>query len=973
MNPDREILLGLLAYELGFVGRAALVEAAKYWSADQNKPLSAFLVEGGALTAERLSLVNALVQEQLQLHDGNPARALASFSSRRPIGAELERILRPRVHGTVADISLTLPSVIDENDAPSLTLGAPTSAAGRFRILRSHAKGGLGEVFVAHDGELKREVAVKQIQHHADAAASRARFLLEAEITGGLEHPGVVPVYGLGTDDQGRPFYAMRFIQGESLKEAIKRFHGRRSQRTIRNPQSFASLEFRKLLGCFIDVCNAIEYAHSRGFLHRDLKPDNVMLGNFGETLVVDWGLAKPMGPGRNYLPPADEAEIVLANNPPPAKPEQGQAIGATSPTVMGSAVGTPSYMSPEQAEGRLDRIGRTSDVYSLGATLYYLLTGCVPFNEPGVLRLLERVKLGEFSHPREINRAVPPALEAIVLRAMALNPAQRYLSARALADDLERWLADEPVSAHRASWSERLARRARRHRHGVQAAAAALLAITVVSVVAAFMIRSAKRDLEHEHALVKTALGAETEAKEQARKAIDNYVYLVTEEHGLRDEGVQPLRKRLLQDAQRYYDDLIKKHGHDEKLGHELAGAILRVGRINHETGSKGEAIKAFRQALDLFEELADAHPETESYQSDMALCLRSLGVLTAAVSRHEASLDNFERALGIEQKLVDTHPDDARHRRDLALCHFHAGDTQQHLRREQQALAHYQQAMEIQRDLAQREPTRATYQSDLGETLSAIGRLHVVFDHPQEALAPLEESSTIRASLVESHPMVTKYRNDQADSLYEVGWTQEKLQHWADALASYQQGLAVRQKLFDDHPNNARFRSALGAARDEVGRALARLGRFDQALDAYQQAIQCQRAALGDLPNEPRLHELLAIHTGGVVVARLGLRQTAEAADAEVERRKQSHNQPEALYRFAAGLAGLIDWIGREGRTLSDDERQEQQQYAQRAIEALGAALAAGFKDREKLRNDRALAPLGAEPGFQDLLKGP
>ncbi|HVC94968.1 MAG TPA: serine/threonine-protein kinase, partial [Pirellulales bacterium] len=821
MNPDREILLGVLAYELGFVERAVLVEAAQQWSSDRNKPLSALLVERGELTAERLSLVDALVREQLRLHDGDPARALASISSRPPVGAELERIVRPPVQATLADVSLTLPSLIDEDDVPARTLGAPTSAAGRFRILRSHAKGGLGEVFVAHDGELNRDVAVKQIQQHADASASRARFLLEAEITGGLEHPGVVPVYGLGTDADGRPFYAMRFIQGESLKEAIKRFHGRRSQRTIRNPQSFASLEFRKLLGSFIDVCNAIEYAHSRGFLHRDLKPDNVMLGKFGETLVVDWGLAKPIEPGRDHDPPAKEIEIALASGLPP-----GQATGATSPTVMGSAVGTPPFMSPEQAEGRLDRIGRASDVYSLGATLYYLLTGFVPFNEPGVLRLLERVKRGEFSHPREANRAVPSALDAIALRAMALDPAQRYSSARALADDLERWLADEPVSAHRATWSERLARRARRHRRGVQAATAALLVITIVSVVATVMIRAAKRDLEHEHALVKTALQAETEAKEQARKAIDNYVHLVTEEHVLRDEGVQPLRKRLLQDARRYYDDLIEKHGDDEKLGHELAGAILRVGRINHETGSKDEAIKAFRQALDLFEQLAVEHPdEAESYQSDMALCLRSLGIMTADLSRHEASLENFERALGIERKLVDTHPDDARHRRDLALLHFHAGDAQWHLRREQQAVAHYQHAMEIQRNLVQREPTRTTYQVDLSETLSAIGRLRVAFGHPQAALAPLEDSSAIRTALVEAHPAVAKYQSDLADSFHEVGRVQVDLIRWTDALASFQTALRVRRKSFDDHPGNARFRSALAAAWDDVGRAGARL----------------------------------------------------------------------------------------------------------------------------------------------------
>src|SRR5262249_51982501 len=148
------------------------------------------------------------------------------------------------------------------------SVGESTSEGMRFRILRPYARGGLGEVYVARDQELHREVALKEIQQcHADDPNSRARFLLEAEVTGGLEHPGIVPVYGLGTYADGRPFYAMRFIKGGSLKEAIKGFHNDSRGGTT----DFSSLEFRKLIGRFIDVCNAIEYAHSRGVLHRDL------------------------------------------------------------------------------------------------------------------------------------------------------------------------------------------------------------------------------------------------------------------------------------------------------------------------------------------------------------------------------------------------------------------------------------------------------------------------------------------------------------------------------------------------------------------------------------------------------------------------------------------------------------------------------------------------------------------------------
>ena len=176
-----------------------------------------------------------------------------------------------------------------------------TRRAGANRLRRAaafassaHAKGGLGQVSVALDQELDRPVALKEIQgRHADEPQSRARFVQEAEITGKLEHPGIIPVYGLGYDLSGRPYYAMRFIHGDSLKEAIAAFHG---DQALKRDAVARMSRVRELLRRFTDVCNAIAYAHSRGVLHRDLKPGNIMLGPFGETLVVDWGLAKPVG-----------------------------------------------------------------------------------------------------------------------------------------------------------------------------------------------------------------------------------------------------------------------------------------------------------------------------------------------------------------------------------------------------------------------------------------------------------------------------------------------------------------------------------------------------------------------------------------------------------------------------------------------------------------------------------------------------
>jgi serine/threonine protein kinase len=318
----------------------------------------------------------------------------------------------------------TMPSAADGAGATALSPEAGAGSGPRYRALRFHARGGLGEVWVARDEEFQREVALKRIrEEQADDPDSRQRFLREAEITGRLEHPGIVPAYGLTRDADGRPCYAMRLIKGGTLKDAIQRFH--EADRPGRDPGE-RSLALRQLLSRFIAVCQAVAYAHSRGIVHRDLKPSNVMLGEkYGETLLVDWGLAKVVG--RNEAARLSDEEGTL--RPSSAGGED---------TRTGQAVGTLAYMSPEQAAGRWDVVGPASDLYSLGATLYHLLTGQVPFGGGRQGEVVLRVQRGEFPRPRQVKPALPRALEAICLKAMALRAEQRYATALDMAADVE-------------------------------------------------------------------------------------------------------------------------------------------------------------------------------------------------------------------------------------------------------------------------------------------------------------------------------------------------------------------------------------------------------------------------------------------------------------------------------------------------------------------------------------------------------
>src|SRR6516162_5386400 len=298
---DRHLLFGLLALQNGLIDQGALVAAFQAWTRDKAKSLADHLEARGDLTGPKRAALDALAAVHVETHGGDVEKSLAAVPANRSTRAGLADLREPDIEATLARIARPKNGHATEADddhdpdrTAGLSVGAATSDGQRFRLLRPHARGGLGEVFVALDAELHREVALKQIlEKHADDPFSRQRFIAEAEITGGLEHPGVVPVYGLGTDSFGHPYYAMRFIKGDSLKEAIERYH---ADETLKREPGRRSLELRKLLRRFLDATNAIDYAHSRGVIHRDVKPANIILGKHGETLVVDWGLAKAIG-----------------------------------------------------------------------------------------------------------------------------------------------------------------------------------------------------------------------------------------------------------------------------------------------------------------------------------------------------------------------------------------------------------------------------------------------------------------------------------------------------------------------------------------------------------------------------------------------------------------------------------------------------------------------------------------------------
>jgi eukaryotic-like serine/threonine-protein kinase len=972
VEAERDLLFGILALQNGLIEQADLIAAFQCWTTERSRPMGQVLLDRGALSRDDRTMLDGLVRRHMEKRGGEPERGAEDMAALR---LRAIRDIDPAAVGPFT-IGVGPPLNPEDSSDASFTLGQATSEGGRFRLIRHHARGGIGTVFVALDSELHREVALKQIQHHhADDPTSRARFLLEAEVTGRLEHPGVVPVYGLGTNEQGRPYYAMRFVRGESLKEAIDRFH-RADKHPGRDPAE-RTLALRQLLRRFIDVCNAIAYAHSRGVIHRDLKPANILLGPYGETLVVDWGLAKVVG--RDDPTPLSAAERTL-------RPEWHSG---TSETMAGSAIGTPSYMSPEQAEGRTDRIGPASDIYGLGATLYGLVTGQPPLEGIDIDKLLRRVRQGDIPPPRQVNPRVPAALEAIVVKAMAPRPADRYESAHALAEEVERWLADEPVRAHREPAWERARRWMRRRRTAVAAIAAGVLAATIglaavlaVQTRANVALHSANLDLELANRQVNAANRELRVANERERARFDLALEAIKTFHGgvsedllLREKQFDSLRTRLLRGATDFYrrlEDRLEgepdRHsraalgqayhdigeltarigsqaealaalrrgleirlalafevGTDPAPRRDAALSLIALGDLQEANGEMADALASFEQARNLLEPLARSEPDEPSYRAAEAKCLRGIARVQYHTGRAAEALTSHQRARAIFQGLADAFPALTPFQSDLAACDHDIGAIQRASGYVAEALASYQRALAIRRKLADADPAAAPLQSDLAQSHNDIGFLLNETGHPAEALASLERARAIFQELADVNPAVTQFQGDLAQTHQVLGSVQDQTGHSAEALASFERAQSILQKLVAANPRHALFQSRLAMSHSYVGMARQQAGRPAEAAAELGRAVAIMERLCDLQPDGYNLYNLAC---------------------------------------FRSQLSGMAAKPG-SGLTAADAGS-----LGEQAVDALRRAVAAGLRDFAFMRRDPDLDPLRSRPDFQVLM---
>jgi tetratricopeptide (TPR) repeat protein len=514
--------------------------------------------------------------------------------------------------------------------------------------------------------------------------------------------------------------------------------------------------------------------------------------------------------------------------------------------------------MSPEQAAGKLAELGPASDVYSLGATLYCLLTGRAPFSETDVGTVLRQVQTGDFPPPRQVNRSVAPALEAICLKAMALDAANRYTTPKLLADEIERWLADEPVMAYREPPAVRARRWMWRHRTAVTTAAAAVLvalvraaAVLAVQTKANADLRAANRDLAAANKLVTqanidlfAANERETARFNLAMDAVKLFHGEVSKDLLLKEKPFEGLRASLLRGAAGFYSKLEELlAGHSDRQSRVALGkAYDELGELSDQIGSKAGALAVHRKALAVRRELADdAEAEADlATKADVVSSLLAIGRLQEATGDQPGALASFEDARrlaeGLAASLAAAEPLQAL----VARCHRWIGVLLADTGKPVEGLEEMERAGAIQQKLADANPEVTEFQRDLAGSYNSIGyQLHQM-GKPAAAQASYQRAIAIRQKLDDDNPNDTQSQFDLSSSYHNIGYLFYATGRPAEAVASYERALALRQKVADANPNVSAFQYKMAGTQVAIGQVLQQIGKPGEALVAYERAIK-------------------------------------------------------------------------------------------------------------------------------------
>ncbi len=729
-------------------------------------------------------------------------------------------------------------------------LGSLPTIFGDYEVLHEIARGGMGITYRARQISLNRIVALKMIKSGqlADDQEVR-RFQKEAELAASLDHPNIVPVYEVGQIGL-RHFFSMAFVDGESLEQ---RLHAGPLP-----PQEAARL--------LLQVAEATEYAHDQGVIHRDLKPANVLLAH-GPT-----GSAS----GHEQLSKCPEDESIGGSSSGPSVVPKVTDFGLAKQltvdstlTVTGQVLGTPGFMPPEQAEGRLADILPQSDVYSLGAILYCSVTGRPPFHAAGILKTLKQVVECDPVSPRQLNPVVDRDLETICLKCLEKDPGRRYARAGDLVDELRRYLDHRPIAARPLSHLAQLTRWCRR-RPAVAALSAAFVAAllvgTTVSIYYAIaagtnarFYRKEKRRADIETTRARASLREEkamrgrlVDSLDETEQTIQRWVDTASNAQLLQDPRFKPLLIELLAEGLDHYQRFTDEHASDQDLAgrQRLAAAFYRIGKISDTSGSKPQAIAAYQRAIETYGALMDEFPDDEESQWGWARSQCNVAPLYAAVGTPGPAIESFERCIPLFERLVERHENQAPYAADLAIAYdgcalVYAGHGDPVL-----GLSYRRKALAIREQLTRDHPNDDQFAAALATSAHNVGISMIDAGQLDEALSNFHRARDIMIDLVARSPHDPDRLNKLANIYNTIGSVSWQTNAMSDALEGFQERRSICEQLVQTHPTIDEYRYGLAMSYHNIGALQGEIGGVDEAREAFEEARQLLKKLADDNP---------------------------------------------------------------------------------------------------------------------------
>jgi serine/threonine-protein kinase len=748
------------------------------------------------------------------------APTMAPSGATSPAEPSAETAQQAQSAATLAPNPDTAPVVM-----PPAPTGIQTGASfGDYQVIETIAKGGMGIVFKARQRKLNRIVAIKmilagQFAHQTDVD----RFYTEAEAAAGLSHPNIVKIYEIG-EVQGQHFFSMEYIEGQSLSELVRE-----------NP-----LSPRRAAEFVRTIAETMQFAHDKGIVHRDLKPSNVLVDAQGRPLITDFGLAKHQ---------ENESQL----------------------TVSGAVIGTPSYMPPEQAEGKGDLIGPRSDLYSLGAILYELVTGRPPFRAASPFETIRQVIQDEPLSPRLVNSGVPQDLETICLKCLQKDPARRYATSQELADELGRFLRGEPILARPISSLARFWRLCRRYPVAASAIATAVILLATTAVVSTSLSIVTAR-----------ALAASEQSLRDAMLVVEEFLTKVSEDTLLNQPGLQPLRRDLLEKALVYYQKFLQQRANDPRVQREVAGAMFRVGQITELLESPDKALRSYEDARAMQVAQLAQRPDDPERLKALGNTLNAIGTVQVKQKEYDAARKEYGAAIAIRKKLTEVDAASSEFQRILANTYMNLGLAEFNAGNLREARVQYGEAQQLRERALNRAPDAIGQQKlrrDLGKGHFNIGNLEAAEGRTAEAAQQFEAGVATFEQLVEQDGDDLDNQKLLALCCNLLGDLQRANMNPDEARRRYLQALARLDKLAEQNPGVIEFQTGQAGIDMTLSQLEYDAGNGDAVVRHLQKACGILKPLAERFPAVPRYQQDLAVSLRELAIQQDTRGQKAEA----------------------------------------------------------------------------------------------